>query len=199
MPTAAHTVITQSGNKVSPIFACDTIEIEDVAVGLGRAARFAGHTREWYSVLHHSVVCYNMVEHEGGDAVDMLSALCHDFHEAFTGDVPSPFKSKQMAAFQDKLDAIIFRDLRIPFRYSKFLKNIDSLSAIAEASAIGPPGWVEEVYGHDDVDIDHYNIVKDVVENWNATHTGMGSDSVHRFISLFHYARDAAHYELGWE
>ena len=59
----------------------------DIALGLSRATRFHGHTRDFYSVAEHSVWVSRLVPEE-----DALAALMHDASEAFTGDMSTPLK-----------------------------------------------------------------------------------------------------------
>lgn len=65
------------------------IEIEDIAIGLSRIPRFAGHTKRFYSVLSHSISVWAMVPKE-----HHMAALLHDASEAYIFDMPSPIKSR---------------------------------------------------------------------------------------------------------
>ena len=64
----------------------DQISIEDIAVALSREPRFAGHTREFYSVAQHSWEVSNHC------ASNPLWGLLHDAAEAYMKDMPWPVK-----------------------------------------------------------------------------------------------------------
>lgn len=62
--------------------------LQDIAHGLGRVCRFAGHTNRFYSVAEHCVQVARFVPVEHARA-----ALLHDASEAFIGDVTRPLKA----------------------------------------------------------------------------------------------------------
>ena len=112
---------TVSGRLVNPTDPQSTeICLEDIAWGLSRIPRFAGHTitEVPYNVAQHSVYVSTLVERAlnsdgafaeledwstlqerlgrvrlvDGWAMASLYALLHDSHETYLGDIPSPIK-----------------------------------------------------------------------------------------------------------
>lgn len=66
----------------------ESIEIEDIARGLSRQARFGGHSNVMYTVAQHSIECSLLVSNKY-----KIQALLHDASEAYIGDIPTPFKN----------------------------------------------------------------------------------------------------------
>ncbi|MFN7164899.1 MAG: HD family hydrolase [Hyphomonas sp.] len=73
------------------------IEIEDIAHGLARVARWNGQTRgeHAFSVAEHSVLVERIVRklEPGLGPQDLMTALLHDSPEYVIGDMISPFKA----------------------------------------------------------------------------------------------------------
>lgn len=69
-------------------------DIEEIAHALSNLCRFAGHTREFYSVAQHSVVVLRAVldNFDKHDTALLRAALLHDAAEAFCVDLPAPIK-----------------------------------------------------------------------------------------------------------
>jgi len=94
------------------------INIEDIAHSLANQCRFNGHTKVFYSVAEHSVLCYhylNELKNEHDDKVKisaktLMFALMHDAAEAVISDIPKPFKMRlpDFDKLEDKyLEAIL--------------------------------------------------------------------------------------------
>jgi 5'-deoxynucleotidase YfbR-like HD superfamily hydrolase len=90
------------------------IEIEDIAHGLARVARWNGQTHgpHAFSVAQHSILVEAMVAHvwPATVAADRLGALLHDAAEYVIGDMISPFKTAlgvDYRQFEAKLDTAI--------------------------------------------------------------------------------------------
>lgn len=65
----------------------DQVTLESLAHAMGFTARFAGHTRFFYSVAQHSLYVAAHVPQD-----QRLRALLHDASEAYLTDIPSPYK-----------------------------------------------------------------------------------------------------------
>src|SRR5690606_16131204 len=66
----------------------DQIDIIDIAVGLSRMPRFAGHSVHFLPVAQHCILMSNIVSPE-----NKLAALLHDASEAYLGDIAKPIKA----------------------------------------------------------------------------------------------------------
>ena len=86
---ASHDSITTfSGIRFWPLHPNPAdIRIEDISHALSNQCRFAGHSREFYSVAEHSVRVSQHCRPE-----DALWGLLHDASEAYLSDGPAPVK-----------------------------------------------------------------------------------------------------------
>lgn len=120
--------------------------LTDAATGLGRAARFAGQTNHWWSVLHHTYAGYVAMRGERRPlaGIAVRSWLTHDAHEAYTSDIPSPFCSPSIRELQSDIDDGFMAE----FEYWPKTKgaekhpavaDMDSRMLRAEAYALCPP------------------------------------------------------------
>lgn len=123
------------------------IEIEDIAHGLSRVARWNGQTtgENAFSVAQHSVLVEKIarVLEPGIDKQWLLAALLHDASEYVVGDMISPFKNAlgvDYRSFEDKLMEAIHIRFGLPAVISpqlkKFIKRADKVSAYLEATQI---------------------------------------------------------------
>ncbi|NJM30165.1 MAG: HD family hydrolase [Rhizobiales bacterium] len=90
------------------------VEIEDIAHGLARVARWNGQTKgdHAFSVAQHCVLVEAIMTHRNPQhsAASRLAALLHDAPEYVVGDMISPFKAAlglDYKAFENKLLAAI--------------------------------------------------------------------------------------------
>jgi 5'-deoxynucleotidase YfbR-like HD superfamily hydrolase len=120
------------------------IEIEDIAHGLARVARWNGQTQgqHAFSVAQHCVVVEGLVARlqPGIDPRWRLAALLHDAAEYVIGDMISPFKTAlgyDYKAFEHRLETAIHLRFGLPAKtpeeIERTIKAADRLSAYFEA------------------------------------------------------------------
>src|SRR5580698_9070301 len=123
------------------------VEIEDIAHGLARVARWNGQTKgdHAFSVAQHCV----LVERVAGELKPLLSregrlmALLHDSSEYVVGDLISPFKAAvgiDYKAFELRLLSAIHIRFGLPARASapvlSLIKRADQVAAFHEATQL---------------------------------------------------------------
>jgi 5'-deoxynucleotidase YfbR-like HD superfamily hydrolase len=123
------------------------IEIEDIAHGLARVARWNGQTLgdHGFSVAQHSVVVEEIAAHmrPGLEPKWRLAALLHDAPEFVIGDMISPFKAAlglNYRAFEDRIEAAVHIRFglppKVPGPIKTLLKQADRASAFFEATQL---------------------------------------------------------------
>lgn len=123
------------------------IEIEDIAHGLARVARWNGQTHgaHSFSVAQHSLLVEAIANHLNPDWSDgwRLMALLHDAPEYVIGDMISPFKLVMGDAYKDVenrlLGAIHLRfglPPQTPAPLKKKTKEADTIAAFFEATRL---------------------------------------------------------------
>jgi 5'-deoxynucleotidase YfbR-like HD superfamily hydrolase len=123
------------------------VEIEDIAHGLARVARWNGQTRgaHIFSVAQHSVLVERIAATFQPDLANRmkLTVLLHDAAEYVIGDMISPFKAIIGESYKDVehrlLAAIHIRfglPPRLPAEHVKLIKRADSACAYLEATQL---------------------------------------------------------------
>lgn len=123
------------------------IEIEDIAHGLARVARWNGQTKgaHAFSVAQHSLMVETIVKAQNPafGAKDLLAALLHDAPEYVIGDLISPFKAAiglDYKAFENRLLAAIHRRYGLSLAEGRALsarvKHADRVAAYFEATVL---------------------------------------------------------------
>lgn len=120
------------------------IEIEDIAHGLARVARWNGQTRgdHAFSVAEHSVVVEGLCAalEPGLEPHWRMAALIHDAPEYVIGDMISPFKAALGTGYKD-IEARLARAIHLrfslpaelPVHIHKLIKTADRICAWFEA------------------------------------------------------------------
>jgi hypothetical protein len=130
------------------------IEIEDIAHGLARVARWNGQTTgvHAFSVAQHSMVVEDICAHlsPGLSPQWRLVALLHDAPEYVIGDMISPFKTAlgfDYRKFEDRLEAAIHLRFGLPAKtppaVKALIKKADHASAFLEATQLAGFEWDE--------------------------------------------------------
>lgn len=121
------------------------VEIEDIAHGLARVARWNGQTsgEHAFSVAQHSLIVEALVAERESDPRWRLAALLHDAPEYVIGDMISPFKSVMGGDYklvEERLHVAVHRRFGLPTALppaiAKAIKAADRLSAYFEATLI---------------------------------------------------------------
>lgn len=132
------------------------IEIEDIAHGLARVARWNGQTvgEHAFSVAQHSLVVEEICVHLQPDLDPRwrLAALLHDASEYVIGDMISPFKAAlgyDYKAFEHRLEQAIHIRFGLPARtpaeVRKLIKTADRACAFFEAVQLAGFGQDESI------------------------------------------------------
>ena len=130
----------------------DDIDLDDIAHGLARVARWNGQTRGPHilSVAQHSVLVEALAAHLDPEigASGRLTALLHDAPEYVIGDLISPFKAVVGEAYRTVerrlFDAILTRFClpRPDEELSSVIKRADRAAAHLEATTLA--GFAED-------------------------------------------------------
>lgn len=130
------------------------VEIEDIAHGLARVARWNGQTTGPlpFNVAHHSVIVTDLcaATHPKWGSKNLLAALLHDAPEYVIGDMISPFKGALGRAYKD-VEAGLQRAIHtrfglppdLPHTTERAIKRADRVCAYFEATQIAGFGTTE--------------------------------------------------------
>jgi hypothetical protein len=123
------------------------VEIEDIAHGLARVARWNGQTigPHAFSVAQHALtvdgICRKIAP--GLAAAEQLAVLLHDSPEYVIGDMISPFKAvigQDYKGVEARLLAAIHRRFglpaRLPEKLTRLIKSADRIAAYHEATQL---------------------------------------------------------------
>lgn len=114
-------MVTYTGRVVDPCnLQIEDVDIKDIAHSLSMQCRFAGHTREFYSVAQHSIRVSELVQPEHA-----LHALLHDATEAYVQDIIRPVK------YEPKMRGYLVLEERVWISVAQYFKiGIDHLPCV---------------------------------------------------------------------
>jgi hypothetical protein len=110
-------IMTYVGNHFYPLDPrIEDIDKVDIAHSLSNYARFTGHTREFYSVGTHSILCAESARKDGMSTKIQLYCLLHDGSEAYLGDIARPLKEllPNYVAMEEEVQACVFEHFGLP-------------------------------------------------------------------------------------
>ena len=152
----AGIIRTIKGNVIDlQNFTEDSVDIEDIAWGLGRCLRYNGHIRQDYTVAHHSIIMSYAVPEQNA-----LEALLHDAAEAYIGDLIWPFKAlfPEVESFENRMALTIMDRFGVPvintsneqglYEYEKSIAVREADRAIFEHECISmdrPGVWHQHI------------------------------------------------------
>jgi hypothetical protein len=138
----------------------EMIDLLDIAQGLANECRFARQIDRFYSVAEHSIECANFARERGLHLDTVRNVFCHDFAEAYIGDIPKPLKIMlpELKTIERRIDRAIEErfaewglklDLNDPV-----IKAIDWAMLFAERNALfacgGDRRWDEQKWAGED-------------------------------------------------
>lgn len=118
MERKGNWIMTYAGHKFylenpSP----EDVDRQDIAHALSNICRYTGHTKYFYSVGTHSILCADQARKDNMTAKIQLYCLLHDGSEAYLTDVNRPLKAvlgKIYTDLEDKVSAVIYEHFGLP-------------------------------------------------------------------------------------
>jgi uncharacterized protein len=175
------------------------IELEDIAHGLSRVARWNGQTvgDAIFSVAQHSLLVEAIMtmHYAGLSKQDRLAALLHDAPEYVVGDMISPFKAViggDYKAVEQRLLSAIHLRFGLPAILTvaliKQIKTADGIAAYFEATQLA--GFTEEeaqtIFGKPALAFDRF---ENLLQPWNANKAK--TEFIHKLSGLLPVIREA--------
>lgn len=120
------------------------VEIEDVALGLSRVARWNGQTTgaHGFSVAQHALLVVDLVGNTAAPGLQ-LAALLHDASEYVTSDLITPFKAAVGPAYKElekRVERAVFLRFGLPAAlpegWTRSIKTADRVAAFMEATQL---------------------------------------------------------------
>jgi len=138
---------THSGEQFNLLDAdAETVKLLDIVQALSHICRFGGHTKEFYSVLQHSLLVGEIVFGAAASEEAALvgigklvrTALLHDASEAYVGDMVRPLKhttdmGEQFRKIQEPIEKVISERFDLVYPLPDIVLKADDIALMTEA------------------------------------------------------------------
>jgi hypothetical protein len=118
----------------------DEVDRLDIAHALSNVCRFTGHTKDFYSVATHSILCAEQARKDGMSARMQLLILLHDASEAYLTDVNRPLKEiirEVYEPIEEKVMETVWKHFNIPEPTDEEWKTVKHYDDFMLANEIG--------------------------------------------------------------
>jgi uncharacterized protein len=118
----------------------EDVNAYDIAHSLSNNCRFTGHTKEFYSVATHSILCADQARKDGMSAKIQLYCLLHDGSEAYLNDIARPLKEILGTLYTDMEDTVqevIYEQFGLPQPTEEEWKTVKFYDDFLLANEIG--------------------------------------------------------------
>jgi hypothetical protein len=115
------------------------VVVSDIAHALSNYCRFTGHTREFYSVGTHSILCADLARKDGMSAKIQLYCLLHDDSEAYLGDISRPLKEMlpNYCELEEGVQTVVHEAFGLPEMTEEEHKTVKHYDNLMLANEIG--------------------------------------------------------------
>lgn len=185
---------TFTGRKLFPYKPeAEQIHITDITHALSNICRYTGHTKRFYSVAEHSLLCYHIAQSEGYDKKVQLYCLMHDFSEAYVNDMASPLKKflKKYIKTENKIMDKIFEKFSVPVWEShekEIVKLVDETMLYSEMKHLMGDYDTENTFiDKERLDYD-FNLLDESYEYFEYTHEQLQDALAFKFMQAYQEA-----------
>jgi hypothetical protein len=117
----------------------EEVNAYDIAHALSNYCRFTGHTKEFYSVGTHSILCADLARKDSMSVKIQLYCLLHDGSEAYLGDIARPLKAMlpNYVEMEDKVQEAVYEAFGLPQPTDEEWKTVKHYDDFMLANEIG--------------------------------------------------------------
>lgn len=133
------TIRTTSGiyfDFVNPTL--EMVNLSDICNSLSNICRFGGQIEKFYSVAQHSMNCVDYArKHTDASRYDLRDIFCHDFTEAYIGDMVKPLKNlmPEFQVVEKRISDLLESKFRVCLS-NPLIKKVDKILLFAERDVL---------------------------------------------------------------